>query len=152
MLRGIGLGFIFVPLNTLALGGLVGPQIAQGAGITAMIRQLGGAFGVAILSTYLTTDAAGHRNDLLRYLGTGDPAVNDRITFLRNGFLAKGSTYEQATTQAYRALEGIVQRQTALLTYMDVFLLLGAFFLLSMPLVIMFKRTKQKVSLSDAAH
>ena len=51
--RGVGLGLLFVPLTTLALSGLRGPAIAQGAGLTNMMRQLGGSFGVALITTYV---------------------------------------------------------------------------------------------------
>jgi DHA2 family multidrug resistance protein len=40
-IRGIGLGFLFVPLTTMSLGGLKGKDIGSAAGLTAMIRQLG---------------------------------------------------------------------------------------------------------------
>src|SRR5262249_14551917 len=54
VLRGLGLGLLFVPLTTLALSGLRGPAIAQGSGLTNMMRQLGGSFGVALITTYIT--------------------------------------------------------------------------------------------------
>src|SRR5436309_2515282 len=51
ILRGVGLGFLFVPLTTMALSGLRGKDIPQGAGLTNMMRQLGGSFGVALVAT-----------------------------------------------------------------------------------------------------
>ena len=53
ILRGVGLGLLFVPLTTMALSGLRGKDIAQGAGLTNMMRQLGGSFGIALVATYV---------------------------------------------------------------------------------------------------
>ncbi|MES2386641.1 MAG: DHA2 family efflux MFS transporter permease subunit [Bacteroidota bacterium] len=152
LVRGFGLGLIFVPLTTLSLSTLKGQEIAQGAGLTAMIRQLGGAFGVAILSTYLQVKAAGHRNDLLAYVGSGDPAVTSRLAGLKASFMSKGFDSLRATQQAYQALEGMLTRQAMMLTFMDVFLFLGMFFICCIPLVLLIRKGKAKISMDDAGH
>ncbi|MEP6738551.1 MAG: MDR family MFS transporter, partial [Chryseolinea sp.] len=54
MLRGVGLGFLFVPTTTLALSSLKGKEIGQGAAFTGMVRQLGGSFGIALISTFIS--------------------------------------------------------------------------------------------------
>jgi DHA2 family multidrug resistance protein len=152
LVRGAGLGLIFVPLTTLSLSNLKGKDIAQGAGITAMMRQLGGAFGVAILSTYLTVKQAGHRNDMLAYIFEGSVAVQERLAGITAGLVSRGVNASDATKMAYKALEGQLTRQVYLLTYMDVFLLLGSFFLLCIPLVLLIKKGVGKISASDASH
>ena len=74
VLRGVGLGLLFVPLTTLALSGIcAAPTIAQGAGLTNMMRQLGGSFGVALMTTFITKRSWTHRNHLLRYVSIYDP-------------------------------------------------------------------------------
>jgi DHA2 family multidrug resistance protein len=138
--RGVGLGLLFVPLTTLALSGLKGPAIAQGAGLTNMMRQLGGSFGVALITTYVTKRSWAHRQDLLRYVSEYDPAVRERLAATVHGLMARGSTFAQAQQQAYGALEGTVVRQTFLLTYMDAFRIVGVFFLLCIPLLLLFKK------------
>src|SRR5437762_14241118 len=47
MLRGVGMGMLFIPITTLALSTLKGREIGEGAAFTGMMRQLGGSFGVA---------------------------------------------------------------------------------------------------------
>ncbi|MDZ4329213.1 MAG: DHA2 family efflux MFS transporter permease subunit, partial [Flavobacterium sp.] len=49
ILRGIGLGLLFVPISTLSLSTLKGKSIGEGAAFTGMMRQLGGSFGIAII-------------------------------------------------------------------------------------------------------
>jgi DHA2 family multidrug resistance protein len=152
LVRGAGLGLIFVPLTTLSLSNLKGKDIAQGAGITAMMRQLGGAFGVAILSTYLTVKQAGHRNDMLAYLAEGSSGLTERLNGIIAGLISRGVNSSEAARMAYKILEGQLTRQVYLLTYKDVFLLLGSFFLLCIPLVLLIKKGAGKISASDASH
>ena len=54
-LRGLGLGFMFVPITVAAFSGLQGGEIAQGTALFNLARQLGGSLGIAALSTYLET-------------------------------------------------------------------------------------------------
>jgi DHA2 family multidrug resistance protein len=143
ILRGVGLGLLFVPLTTLALSNLRGKDIPQGAGFTNMMRQLGGSFGVALVATFIQHRSATHRQNLLTHVSVYDFALRQRLDSISKGFLAKGSSAYQAQKQAYAAIEGTVARQTFLLTYMDAFRVVGIFFLLCIPLLLLFKRTRR---------
>ena len=54
VIRGFGLGFMFIPLSTIAINDIPRDKIAQATGLFNTIRQIGGSFGVAILGTLLT--------------------------------------------------------------------------------------------------
>jgi DHA2 family multidrug resistance protein len=54
VIRGFGLGFMFIPLSTIAINDIPKPKIAQATGLFNTIRQVGGSFGVAILGSLLT--------------------------------------------------------------------------------------------------
>jgi MFS transporter, DHA2 family, multidrug resistance protein len=140
--RGVGLGLLFVPLTTLALSNLRGKDIAQGTGLTNMMRQLGGSFGVALIATYIEKRSWSHRQSLLAHVSIYDAPVRERLNAIVQGLLAKGSTLLDAQRQAYAALEGLVTRQTFLLTYMDAFRIVGVFFLCCIPLLLLFKRVR----------
>ncbi|HEY2290017.1 MAG TPA: DHA2 family efflux MFS transporter permease subunit [Thermoanaerobaculia bacterium] len=140
VLRGVGLGLLFVPLTTTALSGLRGKDIPQGAGLTNMMRQLGGSFGIALVTTFIQTRAWTHRTNLISHLSPYDPAFQERFQAITSGLMAKGSSFFQAQQQAYAAIEGAVLRQTYLLTYMDAFRMVGIFFLVCIPMLLLFKR------------
>jgi len=141
--RGVGLGLLFVPLTTLALSNLRGRDIPQGAGLTNMMRQLGGSFGIALIATYIQHRSASHRQNLLRHVSVYDPALRERMQGLVQALVAKGSTLFEARRQATAAIEGLVTRQTFLLTYMDAFRIVGVFFLACIPLLLLFKRGRR---------
>ncbi|MBD2766920.1 DHA2 family efflux MFS transporter permease subunit [Hymenobacter sp. BT664] len=153
MVRGVGLGLIFLPITTMSLAGLQGKDAGQAAGITGMIRQLGGSFGVAIVGTYLERSIAANRVALLPNISLYDPETVQRIQAFTQNFLAKGFPLEQAQRQAYGALEGVLMKQVSLITYSQVFTALGIFFLACLPLILLVKRVRSggKVDL-NAAH
>ncbi len=58
VVQGLGLGFLFVPLSTVTLGDVPIPELAGATGVYTLVRQLGGSFGIAILTTLLTHQTA----------------------------------------------------------------------------------------------
>ncbi|MEA2601370.1 MAG: transporter, family, multidrug resistance protein [Acidobacteriota bacterium] len=152
ILRGVGLGFLFVPLTTMALSGLRGKDIPQGAGLTNMMRQLGGSFGVALVATFIQHRSWTHRVNLLSHVSIYDQTVRDRLAAITQGLVSKGSSLFQAQQQAYGALEGAVMRQTFLLSYMDAFRVVGVFFLCCIPMLLLFKRRSAGASAPVSMH
>jgi DHA2 family multidrug resistance protein len=142
ILRGLGMGLLFIPITTLALSSLKGKQIGQGAAFTGMMRQLGGSFGVAIITVLLDRKNQFHRSNLVSKLDPNDPFVHQRIVELQNGFIAQGSSSSTALQQAYRSIDYSVTKQAAVMSYMDVFLYLGVMFLICIPFVLMVKQKK----------
>jgi MFS transporter, DHA2 family, multidrug resistance protein len=152
ILRGVGLGLLFVPLTTLALSNLKGKDIPQGAGLTNMMRQLGGSFGVALIATYIQHRSWSHRQSLLAHVSLYDFAVRERLQAIIRGLMARGSTFFEAQRQADAAIEGTVVRQTFLLTYMDAFRIVGIFFLCCIPLLLLFKRSRRAAAAPVSMH
>src|SRR6202012_5336404 len=80
VIRGFGMALLFVPLTTLAMADLKGPEIGQGSGLNNMMRQLGGAFGIAALTTLIHIRQAKHRSDLLGHINVYNNAFNQRMS------------------------------------------------------------------------
>jgi len=153
MFRGFGLSMLFIPITTLALSTLHGQEIGQGAAFTGMMRQLGGSFGVAIITTYLANKNMTHRVNLISNLGASNPAVQNRVSIMQHGFMAKGMTPDLALQSAYQSLDFSVTKQAMVLSYMDVFLFIGVIFLICVPFVLMIKGNRdKKVDMSAAMH
>ncbi len=55
LLMGVGLGFSFVPISIAALGGVPPPEAGLASGLINTSQQIGGALGVAILTTVATS-------------------------------------------------------------------------------------------------
>ncbi len=142
--RGVGLGLLFIPITALSLSTLKGQEIGQGAAFTGMMRQLGGSFGVAVITTFLSRQNMVHRSDLVSKLDINSGAVQHKLMMLKQGFLSKGMTPEVSLNAAYKVLDFSVIKQAYILSYMDVFLYLGILFLLCIPFMLMVKGNKDK--------
>jgi DHA2 family multidrug resistance protein len=151
--RGMGLGLLFIPITALSLSTLKGQEIGQGAAFTGMMRQLGGSFGVAVITTFLSKENMIHRSDLVNKLDINNGAVQQKLMMLKQGFIAKGMTPDAALQSAYKAIDFTVTKQAAVLSYMDVFLYLGIMFLICIPFMLMVKANKKKkIDLGEAMH
>jgi DHA2 family multidrug resistance protein len=125
----------------------------QGTALNNMMRQLGGSFGIATVNTYLTRRNAVHRTDLVARIVPGDPLVTDRLNGYTNYFLSKGARAPEAHRQALGLLENIVVKQSNALSFGDAYLLLGMFFLFSVPLLLLARRKKgAKLQIAMADH
>jgi DHA2 family multidrug resistance protein len=154
IIRGMGLGFLSVPVSTMSLSTLRGKEIGQGAAFSGMMRQLGGSFGVAIISTFMSRQTQVHRYDLVNHLSANDLNVQQRVNQLAAGLMRRpGIDSITAKHTAYAMLDGSLTRQATVLSYMDVFLYIGVLFLVFVPIVLLFiKKGQNKVNMADAAH
>jgi DHA2 family multidrug resistance protein len=153
MVRGLGMGLLSVPVSTMSLSTLKGQEIGQGAAFTGMMRQLGGSFGVALISTFLSRETSIHRVDVVSHLNVNDINVQNRVVQLTKAMQTHGLDSLTSRNTAYQMMDNAATRQATLLSYMDVFMMVAIVFVIFVPFVLLFiKRSKAKISLTDAAH
>lgn len=152
ILRGVGLGLLFVPITTLSLSTLKGQSIGEGAAFTGMMRQLGGSFGIAIITTFISRFNQEHRLNLVSHLDKTSFAVQQRVHQLQMAFMSKGYSENNALAKAYKAIEYKVMVQSAVLTYIDIFKYLGVLFLLCIPFILFIQNRKNKANIAEAMH
>ncbi|MHB1921125.1 MAG: DHA2 family efflux MFS transporter permease subunit [Chitinophagaceae bacterium] len=152
IIRGIGMAFLFVPLTTLAIQDLRGKDIGQGTGLNNMMRQLGGSFGIAIITTLISIRNGFHRVMLIQNINPYNNAFIQRKNLMIHGFMGKGYSLLDANKMAMAAMEGTVIKQTYLLSYTDVFYLVGIFMICTIPLLYFQKFKKGPKMLPVDAH
>ena len=152
ILRGVGLGLLFVPITTLSLSTLSGKSIGEGAAFTGMMRQLGGSFGIALITTFITRFSQEHRVNLIAHLDITKVELQTRIQQLQAGFVSKGFTANEALAKAYQVIDFSVSKQSTVMSYMDIFMYLGIMFLFCIPIIFFIKKGKNKINPADAMH
>lgn len=152
IMRGIGLSLLFVPITTMALSTLKGKHIGEGAAFTGMMRQLGGSFGIAIITTCITRFSQSHRVDLVSNIDITKPHVQLRVQQLQQGFMSKGFSENESYGKALQAMDASVMKQATVMSYMDIFLYLGVLFLCCIPVILFIKKGKNKVDPAEAMH
>ncbi|HVU85581.1 MAG TPA: hypothetical protein VHC50_12110, partial [Puia sp.] len=136
---------------TLALQDLKGPEIGQGSGLNNMMRQLGGSFGVALLTTLIHVKSGEVRNVLLENVNPYNPAYVQRNGAMVQNFMHQGRSALDAQQMASRAMEGNIIKQTMLVTYDHMYLIIGVFVLCCIPIVYL-QKFKRNVAMPADAH
>jgi MFS transporter, DHA2 family, multidrug resistance protein len=147
--RVFGIAMLQLPLINQAVAGLKPSEYPAGIALTNMIRQLGGAFGIALANNYVTNRTAQHRSDLMANMTPDNPLFNERLSnAVRNMTSLTGDAFN-ATSIAYKQLEVAVMKQSYYLAYLDTFRLVSIFFIVIFPLLLLLR--VKKVSPEEAA-
>ena len=126
LIQGFGLGALFVPLTTMSLGDVPVHELASATGVFTLIRQLGGSFGIAILTTLVAHESAVAWN-----------------------VLASGVTQTQGFSVG--TLTGMVAQQSTMIAYDYVFRICAIVFLLASPLVFFMHKPKPDPKIAELA-
>lgn len=135
-IQGFGIGLIFVPLATLALGAVPPREVGHASGLFNFIRTVGGSLGIAVMATLLERGAQGHRARLVEHVSLYEPEVWHRLQALAATFAAQGADPVTAEQRAWALLDATVQRQALLLAFLDDFRYLALVFLGVLPLLL----------------
>jgi DHA2 family multidrug resistance protein len=149
--RGLGSALMFVPLSIATLGSLPKHEIPAASGFYNLTRQLGGSLGIAILTTMLSRREAAHRSVLVERISPLSHAAMERLDGLTAHFQKLGASAHDAQVRAFTAIDQIVNGQSALLSFDDLFRYVGLAFLLTLPLIFFLGKGASKEA-AAAAH
>ncbi|UOM37270.1 DHA2 family efflux MFS transporter permease subunit [Acuticoccus sp. I52.16.1] len=125
--RGVGLMLCMVPITNVSLGTMPPAQLKNASGLFNVMRNLGGAVGLAIINTLITTRTDLHTERLAESVAWGRPAAEDALAQMTANFSALGSDAERA---ALARLEKMVEGQATVMAYADIFVALTVLFVL----------------------
>jgi len=144
LIRAFGISMSQLPLINQAVAGLPPKDYAAGISLNNMIRQIGGAFGIAMANNFISHRYAQHRSDMVANTYEGSPAFTERMAGITNNMIAQtGADVTAATAKAHKIIDLAVDKQAYYLAYLDTFRLIGIFFIVVLPLVV-FLRVKKK--------
>jgi len=132
IMRGIGLGCIFPPLMSLALKRLPQDKVATGSGLMNVSRQLGGAFGVAVIGAMLDRREIFHNSLFAQAQSVGSFATNKFLQDLQGLFERAGSVESAAGHKALAVLHLLVKKEAMVAAFDDCFLIAAVIFLLAL--------------------
>jgi DHA2 family multidrug resistance protein len=135
-IRGVSLMLCFLPINQLALGTLPPDKLKNGSGLYNLMRNLGGAVGLAAINTVLADRLYLHEAQLKEWVSAGRPVVEQTIARMEAhlGSAISGDPHQAALAQ----IAQILHREAYVLAFSDCLLLMAGVFLatlLLMPLV-----------------
>ncbi|MGE4296781.1 MAG: DHA2 family efflux MFS transporter permease subunit [Desulfovibrionaceae bacterium] len=142
VIMGVALGFVFVPMTTLAMGGLPNEQMGNGAGLFNLMRNLGGGIGISVVTTMLARGAQTHQTLLAEHMTPDNPQFARLMEHLGSVFSYHADPV-LADQQAYAVMYRVLTQQANMLAYLDNFRSLAVMCLLCIPCVIFFKRVRR---------
>jgi DHA2 family multidrug resistance protein len=137
IISGFAMGFIFVPLTTMAMGTLPNEQMGNASGVFNLMRNTGGSIGIATMTTMLARGGQIHQATLVQNVNPYNPVLQQRLQGLAQAGVAQNQ-------KGLAAIYGMVAKQAMVLSYIDNFRLLAFLSFLCIPAVFLFKRVKAK--------
>jgi DHA2 family multidrug resistance protein len=134
VIQGIGLGFIFVPLSTIAFATLAPRYRNEGTAMFSLIRNIGSSVGISLVMTVL-----GHE------MQASHAALSENITPFRDAFQVPGvpTLWSWSTELGRVALDAAVTRQAATIAYLNDFRFMMYLSLLAVPLLLLLRTPRR---------
>lgn len=147
--RGIAIMFCFLPMTALALGRLPPHEIGNASGLYNLMRNLGGAIGLALLDTLFEHRFDHHYEMLRQHLDPARPGIVEQVEGLAATLSPRLGDGLQAELATLSLLKGLVVRESLVLAWNDLFLALSLVFALAL-LMLPFARKVEAVAASEA--
>jgi len=139
VINGLATGFIFVPLTTSAMGMLRNEEMGNATGLYNLMRNIGGAAGIAIMTTFLARGAQVHQTILVSHMTPYDSAYTQQLHTLQTTLAPVSGTYA-AGQQAQAIMGEQLSRQASLWAYVDDFRILAILALACIPFTLLLRR------------
>ncbi|HEV7267631.1 MAG TPA: MFS transporter [Falsiroseomonas sp.] len=140
-LRGFAMMFVMLPINQITLGTLPAEQVKNASGLYNLMRNLGGAMGLAAINTMATERGFLHRLQLAGQVTWDRPGATAYLDTLTNA-LALRMDRAEAERAALEIVRQMVGSEATVLAYNDILLALGGLFILAVPLVLLLRPVK----------
>lgn len=143
LIQGGALSLLFVPLTTVAMDPIPRERMGYATSLFNLMRNIGGSVGIAVTGTMLARNSRATTSILGSNVTAYDPATQSMLAQMKGAFMAAGADAATATTRAYAAMVGLVQRQAAMVSFVGIFQLLGFMFIALIPLVLLMQRPRR---------
>jgi DHA2 family multidrug resistance protein len=140
MFQGLGFAFLFVPIQTLAYSNLPEGKSNKASALINLMRNLGGSVGISVGTTLLARRSQVHQNYLVYHLTPTAQAFQQQWHDTSSQLMASGLSSVDASHRALATIATGMQRQAAMLSYLDVFAVLMIGSLIAAGLTFFLKR------------
>jgi len=146
--QGAAMGLLFVPLTTLTMASIPAQETGYATSLYSVTRNIGSSMGISFVTTWITRRSQFHQSILSANITAssrmGREAMEQISGFLQQSGIDRVTARREAGALIYRSLE----QQAALLSYVDVFHIMGYLFLMVIPLVFLMRRPHRQTAAS----
>jgi DHA2 family multidrug resistance protein len=151
LISGFGSGCVFVPLSTTAMAFLKNEEIGNASGLYNLFRNIGGSIGISVVNTIVTRHEQTHRSELAGSIDPARVSVRGAMHGLQQFLTAQGASPATALQRVYALLNGALDGQARLWSYVDDFRYMALACFACIPIVFMLKKAVRKGP-AGAAH
>ena len=144
VVRAVGQALVFTPLSAIATAGIEPENAGSASALFNMMRNLGGAVGIASLQTFLSKREQFHSNILTNSVSVFEEATRDRVARMTAYFMNHGATDQAlATHKAVVAITLKLRKQANIMAFSDTFFLLGVALVVALLATLLLKKPGQ---------
>ena len=141
-MQSLGLAFLFVPISATAFASIPKERTSYATGLFNLARNIGGSGGIATVITLLARRAQFHQSVLVTHLTPYDFRYREALAGAAATLRSGGATASDAHLRAQGMIYGSMLRQANMLAFADAFWVMGALFLLVVPLMFFVKKVR----------
>ena len=145
--QGVALSFLFIPLMTISMSGIAKEKMGNATSIFNLMRNIGGSFGIASMTTFLARRSQLHQNHLIAKIGATDLTTRKMLQSMQGWFHLRGFDSYTASRKAVAAMYGMVQAHASMLAFVEAFWVMGIMFLLMLPFILLLRNPRAKPEL-----
>jgi DHA2 family multidrug resistance protein len=142
--QGIGQTFLFVPLTLLVMDPIPKEETPYATSLYSVMRNIGSSMGISFVTTWLARRSQFHNDRLSGAMTPSNPWLQMAQSQARTVFFHHGSAPSTSAQQSLGFFYNTMQQQASLLSFIDVFRLMGWLFLLIIPLVLLMRKAKRR--------
>ncbi len=144
LIQGVALSCMFIPLMAASMARIPKEKLGNATSIFNLMRNIGGSFGIAVMTTFLTRRTQFHYSRLGEHITAGGVATQQMYEGLSAFFRFHGADAYTAGRQALTALSGMLARQASMLSFVEAFWIMGVIFWGMIPCLILLRRPKHQ--------
>jgi DHA2 family multidrug resistance protein len=143
IIQGAAMAFLFIPLMVTSMSNIRKEQMGNATSIYNLMRNIGGSFGIACMTTFLARRQQVHQNQLISHITPSDLRTQNMAHGLQMWFQmhAPMSAYD-AAHKSWGAIYGMVQQQAAMLSFVEAFWVMSIIFWAMLPLVLLMRNVR----------
>ncbi len=146
LLQGVALSCMFIPLMAATMARIPKEKLGNATSVFNLMRNIGGSFGIAVMTTFLTRRTQFHYGRLGEHISRFDVGTQEMYARLSAFFRSHGSDPYTAGRQALVALGGMIERQASMLSFVEAFWIMGVTFWVMIPFLVLLRRPKHQTA------
>ncbi len=146
IIQGIGMSCLFVPLTTVTMDPIPQQEIGYATSLFSVMRNIGSSMGISFVTTWVARRSQFHQSTLSSHITASNPSSRQALAYLTQLMQQRGFDAVTATQKAHALLYQMLQQQASLLSYLDVFHIMGMLFLAVIPLILLMRKPSQKAA------